>query len=123
MRRIDHDDAWQQRRRRHGVGWSLRVALSVKGSLHCDRTGFPHCGTRDCSSRRRRRQPGTYGSLAAVPQQEPGWSATTIFYHYALSAGADVARAREFDIGGIPANVTANVNANLNVNLNLEWLS
>ena len=67
--------------------------------------------------------PGTYGSLAAVPQQEPGWSATTIFYHYALSAGADVARAREFDIGGIPANVTANVNANLNVNLNLEWLS
>ena len=38
--------------------------------------------------------PGTYGSLVAVPQQAPGWSLTTIFWHDSVSAGADVARAR-----------------------------
>ena len=39
--------------------------------------------------------PGFYGSLAAVPQQ-PGWSLANIYYHDSVSAGADVARAREF---------------------------
>ena len=39
--------------------------------------------------------PGTFGSLAAVPQQAPGWSVTSIYYHTSVSAGADVARARE----------------------------
>ncbi|WFU75538.1 transporter [Bradyrhizobium sp. CB2312] len=66
--------------------------------------------------------PGLYGSLAAVPQQAPGWSVTTIYWHDSVSAGRDVSRAREFQIGGIPANVTANVNANLNSNLNLGFL-
>ena len=53
--------------------------------------------------------PGTYGSLVAVPQQAPGWSLTTIFWHDSVSAGADVARAREFELGRIQGNVTANV--------------
>jgi len=39
--------------------------------------------------------PGLYGSLAAVPQQAPGWSATTIYWHDSVSAAGDVARARE----------------------------
>ncbi len=63
--------------------------------------------------------PGFFGSLAAVPQKEPGWSVTSIYYHTSVSAGADVARAREITIGGIPANLNVNVNANINANVNL----
>src|SRR5882672_1486364 len=59
--------------------------------------------------------PGFFGSLAATPQQ-PGWSLATIYYHTSVSAGADVARAREFTLGRVPANAT--VNANLNLRLN-----
>src|SRR5690349_17008869 len=56
--------------------------------------------------------PGFFGSLAAVPQQAPGWSFTSIYYHTSVSAGANVARAREISIGNLPANVNVNVNAN-----------
>lgn len=66
--------------------------------------------------------PGLYGSLAAVPQQAPGWSATTIYWHDSVSAAGDVARAREITIGNIPANVTANANANVHANLDLGFL-
>jgi hypothetical protein len=66
--------------------------------------------------------PGTFGSLAAVPQQAPGWSVTSIYWHDSVSAGGDVARAREIEIGRIPANLTANVSANLNSSLDLGWL-
>jgi hypothetical protein len=56
--------------------------------------------------------PGFFGSLAAAPLQ-PGWSLTSIYYHTSVSAGADVARAREFEIGRIPVNLTAGVSASL----------
>src|ERR1700720_3909558 len=59
--------------------------------------------------------PGFFGSLSAAPQQ-PGWSLATIYYHTSVSAGADVARAREFTLGRVPTNVTVNANLNLNVN-------
>ena len=54
-----------------------------------------------------------------MPQQAPGWSVTSIYYHTSVSAGADVARAREIRIGNIPANLNVNVNANVNANVNL----
>ncbi len=57
--------------------------------------------------------PGMFGSLAAVPQQQPGWALATVYYHTSLSAGGDVALAREFEAGRIPANLTASLNANL----------
>src|SRR5262249_58239188 len=57
--------------------------------------------------------PGFFGSLAAAPQQ-PGWSLTSIYYHTPLSAGADVARARQFEIGRLPLTATANVSASAN---------
>jgi hypothetical protein len=57
--------------------------------------------------------PGFFGSLAATPQQ-PGWSLANIYYHTSVSAGADVARAREITIGKIPVNLSANLSANLN---------
>ncbi|MHC2308224.1 hypothetical protein ACVIJ1_004694 [Bradyrhizobium elkanii] len=63
--------------------------------------------------------PGFFGSLAAVPQQAPGWSVTTVYYHTSVSAGGDVARSREITLGRFPANLTATVNANVNANVNL----
>ena len=59
--------------------------------------------------------PGLFGSLAATPQQ-PGWSLGNIYYHTSVSAGADVARAREFTLNRVPANGTVNANLNLNIN-------
>jgi hypothetical protein len=63
--------------------------------------------------------PGFFGSLAAVPAQAPGWSATVVYYHTSVSAGGDVALAREIEIGRIPLNVNATVNANVNANVDL----
>jgi hypothetical protein len=59
--------------------------------------------------------PGLFGSLAATPQQ-PGWSLANIYYHTSVSAAGDVARAREFTLGRVPANLTVNANLNLHVN-------
>jgi hypothetical protein len=57
--------------------------------------------------------PGFFGSLAATPQQ-PGWSLATVDYHTSVSAGGNVALAREFEIGKVPVNLTARLNASLN---------
>src|SRR5262245_23709395 len=65
--------------------------------------------------------PGFFGSLAAAPQQ-PGWALTSIYYHTSVSAGADVARAREFETGRINVNLTANVNASLQAKADLGLL-
>jgi hypothetical protein len=67
--------------------------------------------------------PGFFGSLAAAPAQAPGWQVTSIYYHTSVSAGADVARAREITIGRFPVNLTANVSANVNANVSLEFLA
>ncbi|HMF77144.1 MAG TPA: transporter [Bryobacteraceae bacterium] len=59
--------------------------------------------------------PGFFGSLAATPQQ-PGWALATVYYHTSVSAGGDVARAREFQIGQVPTNVTLAARLNASVN-------
>jgi hypothetical protein len=56
--------------------------------------------------------PGLFGSLAAAPQQ-PGFSLATIYYHTSVSAGGDVALAREIEARRIPVTVTATLNAKL----------
>jgi hypothetical protein len=66
--------------------------------------------------------PGTFGSLAAVPQQAPGWSVTSIYWHDSVSVAGNVALSREIEIGRVPANLTANSSANLNSSLDLGWL-
>jgi hypothetical protein len=66
--------------------------------------------------------PGLYGSLAAVPQAAPGWSFVTFNYYDRVSAGADVARAREFQIGRFTPTATANLSANLNAMVDLQWI-
>jgi hypothetical protein len=59
--------------------------------------------------------PGFFGSLAATPQQ-PGWSLATVDYHTSVSAGGNVALAREFQIGQVPGNITATARLNASVN-------
>src|SRR3982074_1733663 len=86
-----------------GAGLSIGMLASLPSVAHADESGISFWA------------PGFCGSLAATPQQ-PGWSLATIYYHTSVSAGADVARAREFTLGRVPANLT--VNANLNLSLN-----
>jgi hypothetical protein len=62
--------------------------------------------------------PGFFGSLAATPQQ-PGFSLATIYYHTTVSAGADVAAARQVSRGNITANLTANLVGNLKADADL----
>jgi len=62
--------------------------------------------------------PGFFGSLAASPLQ-PGWSLTSIYYHTSVSAGSDVAKAREITIGQIPANLNVNVSASVDARADL----
>jgi hypothetical protein len=62
--------------------------------------------------------PGFFGSLAATPQV-PGFSMANIMYHTDVSAGGDVAFARQVNRGHITANFTGNVNANLDANATL----
>jgi hypothetical protein len=67
--------------------------------------------------------PGFFGSLAAVPAQAPGFSMTSIYYHTSVSAGGNVALAREFQLRNVPANLTATASANVNANVNLGFLA
>ena len=62
--------------------------------------------------------PGTYGSLAAVPGT-PGWAVASVYYHTSVSAGADVAAAREIQIGRFNPTLNVNLNANLNASADL----
>jgi hypothetical protein len=66
--------------------------------------------------------PGTFGSLAATPQQ-PGWSLASIYYYTSVSAGGGVSLSREFTIGKIPPNLTANLNAKLNSTAGTAWVA
>ena len=66
--------------------------------------------------------PGLYGSLAAVPQAAPGWSLYTFNYYDRVSAGADVAAAREVQIGRFTPTATVNLSANLNAKVDLQWI-
>jgi hypothetical protein len=62
--------------------------------------------------------PGTFGSLAAAPGT-PGWAVASIYYHTSVSAGADVAAAREIQIGRFNPNLTVTLNANLHATADL----
>ena len=64
--------------------------------------------------------PGFFGSLAATPQQ-PGFSWATIYYHTSVSAGADVAFARQVSRGGITTNFNGNLSANLGADADIGF--
>ena len=65
--------------------------------------------------------PGFFGSLAAAPQQ-PGWSLANIYYHTSVSAGGEVALAREVEIKQIPATLSARLNASVNATGDLGFV-
>jgi hypothetical protein len=56
--------------------------------------------------------PGFFGSLAATPSQ-PGFSLATIYYHTTVSAGGDVAFARQVNAGNLTTNFTGSLNATI----------
>lgn len=56
--------------------------------------------------------PGFFGSLAATPQQ-PGWTVAAMYYHTSVSAGGDVAFARQVSRGQITIPFSGSLNANL----------
>src|SRR5262245_3953006 len=62
--------------------------------------------------------PGQFGSLAAAPAQ-PGWSAAAIYYHTSVSAGGEVAAARQATIGRFNPTVNVNLSANLDARVDL----
>jgi hypothetical protein len=62
--------------------------------------------------------PGQFGSLAAVPAQ-PGWALAMVNYYTSVSAGGNVAAAREITIGRFNTTVNLNLNANLNAKAEL----
>jgi hypothetical protein len=64
--------------------------------------------------------PGFFGSLAAAPLQ-PGWSATTIYYHTSVDAGGDVAFARQVSRGRLTASFTGRLNAVLDADADLVF--
>jgi hypothetical protein len=66
--------------------------------------------------------PGLFGSLAAVPQQQPGWSFTAMDYYDSVKAGGDVALARDITIDGFKTKLHANLNADLNAHIDLGLL-
>ena len=65
--------------------------------------------------------PGLYGSLAAVPGT-PGWAVASIYYHTTVNAGADVAAAREIQIGKFSPTVNVNLNASLHATGDLAFV-
>jgi hypothetical protein len=62
--------------------------------------------------------PGSFGSLAAVPGT-PGWAVASVYYHTSVRAGADVAAAREIQIGRFNPALNVNLNANLHASADL----
>lgn len=66
--------------------------------------------------------PGIFGSLAAVPQQQPGWAFSTWFYHTTVSAGGDVALAREFETHRVPDKFSGTLNASLHSTADLQFV-
>jgi hypothetical protein len=65
--------------------------------------------------------PGTNGSLAAVPRT-PGWAVASVYYHTSVSAGADVAAAREIQIGRFNPSLNVSLNASLHARADLALI-
>ena len=62
--------------------------------------------------------PGLFGSLAAAPQV-PGWAIAILDLYNPVSAGGNVAAARQITIGNLPVNVKVNLNATLKAQADL----
>jgi hypothetical protein len=66
--------------------------------------------------------PGTFGSLAATPQQ-PGWSFAAINYYDSVSASGTAAAQREITIGRLNPTVKVDLNVNLHSQAEIVFLN
>jgi hypothetical protein len=66
--------------------------------------------------------PGLFGSLAAVPGT-PGFSFSTFGYNTNVSAGANVAAAREIEIGALNPTLRANLSAHLTADSGFDFFN
>jgi hypothetical protein len=66
--------------------------------------------------------PGTFGSLAATPQQ-PGWSFAALNYYTSVSASGAAAASREITIGRFNPTVNVDLNVNLHSQAETVWLN
>jgi hypothetical protein len=64
--------------------------------------------------------PGLFGSLAAVPSV-PGFTFYTFDYYTTVTAGAGVAAAREYTIGGFKVPVKVSLSASLKADAGFGW--
>ena len=64
--------------------------------------------------------PGLFGSLAAVPQS-PGFGFANVYYHTSVTAGGDVAFARQVSRGRLTTKFSGNLNADLNADADLYF--
>lgn len=99
---------------RHCESASLALAVAASVSLAtaalADEGGISHW------------LPGSFGSLAAVPQT-PGLTAALIYYHTSVKAGGEIAFARQVSLGRLTTNFTGNLNANLKGDADLGLIS
>jgi hypothetical protein len=65
--------------------------------------------------------PGFFGSLAAAPLQ-PGWSVATIYYHTSVTAGGDVAFARQVSRGNLTVPFSGSLDAKLKGDADLGFV-
>jgi len=79
---------------------AVAIGLALPGDSHADEGGVSFW------------VPGFFGSLAATPQV-PGFSLANVFYYNQVSAGGNVAFARQVSVGNINVNFNANLNANI----------
>jgi hypothetical protein len=66
--------------------------------------------------------PGNFGSLAAVPGT-PGWTLGAVPYYASVAAGADVARARDIEIGQFNPTATVHLAASLDATARLMFIA
>jgi len=78
--------------------WTSALVIGFVGCAHADEGGVSFW------------QPGTYDSLAAVPNQ-PGWALSTTSFHGSAYAGSSVAAARLVRIGAINQTVAGGLSA------------
>jgi hypothetical protein len=98
--------------RTYGVGRRMRTSGAAVAVVFATVVGVPVLARAD-EGGGSFWQPGTYDSLAAVPDQ-PGWSLSATYNHVSTSAGASVAAAREIQIGRLDPNLRASLSANVN---------
>jgi hypothetical protein len=85
--------------------------LSTQNNAHADENGVSFW------------VPGFFGSLAAAPQQQPGWSFAAVNYYTNVSASGNAALAREISIGQFNPTLNASISASVKANADIQFFA